>query len=281
MKRYIQLGAWIAGGAGIAMAATGAVLLVGAGRPVSAGSGPAQAAQVCPTPSAAQIQAAQQQYAQRLAQALGKPEQEVEQALQQVPPPTIGLKGTQISIGYVHVQAGGTPTAGAVATTGTLVVGFGGDPSILAPAAAKLGVTPQRLADAFKAAGDQLKPAEAPSCSRPVENAVIVTQGGDGDLFAAVAQQLGNGITAEQVRDAMQLVQPPAPPAPDGQLKAKMDQYVQSLAAALHVSVDQLQAAMQAVGDCRALSSDGPATPATGVAMCFSIAGQSVPPPTP
>jgi len=73
------------------MAATGAVLLVGAGRPVSAGSGPAQAAQVCPTPSAAQIQAAQQQYAQRLAQALGKPEQEVEQALQQVPPPTIGL----------------------------------------------------------------------------------------------------------------------------------------------------------------------------------------------
>jgi hypothetical protein len=177
------------------------------------------------------------------------------------------------------VASESTPPAGEPGKGGT-VVAIGGDPAILAPAAARLGVTPQQLADAFKAAGEQLMPAQAVPCGAGSADAIVVLQGNDDALFAAVAQQLGRGISAAQVREAMQLVQPPASPpapAPDGE-KAQFDQYLQALAAALHVSVDQLQAAMQQASDCGSPATR-PATPAAGLAICFSIAGTPLPPP--
>lgn len=282
MKRLSPLAAWVMGSAGLALASGAAIVLTMGSGASARGAAPATA-RACPTPSAAQVQAAQQQYAQRLAQALGKSEQEVQQALQQVPPPAIGPKLGQAGVSVAGVAGGstvsteGAPPAGEPGKGGT-VVAIAGDPEILAPAAARLGVSPQQLADAFKAAGQQLKPANAIACSGGADQ-IVVMQGDDADLFAAVAQQLGHGITAAQVREAMQLVQPPAaPPAPDSELKTKLDQYLQALAAALHVSVDQLQVAMQQASDCGSPPAK-PATPSAGLAICFSVAGTPLPPP--
>jgi len=282
VKRLSPLAAWVMGSAGLALASSAAIsLTMGTGGPARGAA--AATAQACATPSAALVQAAQQQYAQRLAQALAKSEQEVQQALQQLPLPAIGPKPAQAGAGVagmVSVTLGGTPAAGAPGERG-FVMAIGGDPAILAPAAARLGVTPQQLADAFKAAGQQFKPAHALTCSAGGADALVVLQGDDDALFAAVAQQVGHGMTAAQVREAMQLVQPPAsPPTPDGELKAKLDQYLQALAAALHVSVDQLQAAMQQASDCGAPPAQ-PAAAAAGPTICFSIAGPALPPPTP
>lgn len=283
MKRLSPLTAWVVAGAGLALASGAAIVLsLGTGAPARGAA--AATAPACPTPSAALVQAAQQQYAQRLAQALGKSEQEVQQALQQVPPPRVDSKLAPAGVGVAGASGGftvginGTPPAGGPGEGGHIVT-IAGDPQLLAPAAARLGVTPQQLADAFKAAGEQMKPAHAVSCGPGSADAIFVLWGNDDALFAAVAQQLGNGISAAQVREAMQLVQPPAPPpAPDGALKATLDQYVQALAAALHVSGEQLEAAMQQASDCGAPPAT-PATPAAGLAICFSIAGTPLPPP--
>ncbi len=283
MKRLSPLTAWVVAGTGLALASGAAIVLsLGTGAPARGAA--AATPPACPTPSTAQVQAAQQQYAQRLAQALGKSEQEVQQALHQVPPPQINPKlapaGVAVAGGGSTVVRSGTPPAGGPGEGG-LIVSIAGDPQLLAPAAARLGVTPQQLADAFKAAGEQVKPAHAVACGPGSADAIVVLWGNDDALFAAVAPQLGNGVSAAQVREAMQLVQrPAAPPAPDGELKATLDQYLQALAAVLHVSAEQLQAAMQQASDCGAPPA-APATPAAGPAICFFIAGTPLPPPAP
>src|SRR5207302_10584484 len=88
-------------------------------------NGPAACKPPAP-PSAERLQQAQHQFATQLAQALSKPEAQVEQA----------LAGFQQSLPKPPVLAGQP------------VVKFAGpDPAALGPVAAKLGVTPQELAD--------------------------------------------------------------------------------------------------------------------------------------
>ena len=114
-----------------------------------------------------------------------------------------------------------------------------------AQAAAQLGVTEQELREAMRAAmhllGGQRQPGQGPRprLERPDASA----------FFNAIAQQLGRGITGEQVRDALRAAAPAGGARPDrAQIQARAEERLQRLAALLGVSVDQLRAALQQIG---------------------------------
>lgn len=141
--------------------------------------------------------------AERLAQALNIPQDRVEQALQQLRDRSAGDA----------VQR-------------------------LAPAATELGVTPQQLADAMRAARESLRQSRM-NGQRP-----------DGDAYAAeIARQLGGTITAEQVEAALQGLRDIARQnRPDRQqIEQRMQERLQELAGLLGVSPDQLRAALEEI----------------------------------
>jgi hypothetical protein len=191
--------------------------------------------------SAEQLQQAQQRFAQQLAQALGKPESDVEQALAQ------------------FQQSLPKPPAGAPAQS----VRVGPDPTTLAAVAAQLGVTPQELADAMTAVGPPL-PACPPS---PGQGGAVTVKIDATQLFERIAQQLGHGLTGAQVQAAFERVKPTGAVAYHAQAGASVafapggpDDPLATLATALGVTPDQLKAALQSI----ATSSGCPAPPPSG-----------------
>ncbi len=226
-------------GRGLAVAALTAAAVVTAGvfasglafgsHHVALGAGRTSATAPCPppqAPSAEQLKQAQQQFAQQLAQALGKPEAEVEQAL------------TAFQADLPKPLPGG-PQAGVM----------GPDPATLAPIAAKLGVTAQALAAAMTAAAPQLPACPPAGVSGQVKVKVDAAQ-----MFAQVAQQLGNGITGEQVQAAFQSSGPITVSASRTQSGAAvgfapggLNDPLAKLAAALNVTPEQLKAALQTI----------------------------------
>jgi hypothetical protein len=215
--------------AGAAVAVAGGVLLAGV----------ASAQSPSPSPSPGTGQQGQHQrmtpeqrrseFADRLAQALGKSPADVEAALQQAGfPPERGQRDAQRG-----------PQ----------------DPQFLAPAATQLGVTNQQLADAMKVAVQQFfqnRPQRQPGQNQGQG------QGQQGQrqrpdmtaFYAAVAQQLnqatGKSLTAEQVQSALEALRSQARQTINRQeIQARIDAELQKLATALNVTVDQLKAALQ------------------------------------
>jgi hypothetical protein len=140
-------------------------------------------------------------FAARLAQALGIPQEQVEQAFQQ-------LRGEARANAVQRLQ----------------------------PAATQLGVTAQQLADAMEAARRSLFESRTPG------------QRHDRSAFAAaVAQQLGGTITAEQVESALSTLRDTARQnRPDRQqVQQRMQEHLNELAGLLGVTPDQLRAALE------------------------------------
>jgi len=154
------------------------------------------------------------EFARRLAEALGIPQSRVEDALQQL--------RDRAGAGAQDVPA---------------------QSGRLADAAGKLGVTEQQLSDALRNAMGTIRD----SASDRMRSG----QGwqGPGDaFFSAVAQQLGGGITAEQVRDALGGGFQRQGMPDRAQLQARADQFLQEFASLLGVSVDQLREALRSIG---------------------------------
>jgi hypothetical protein len=231
-------------------AVLGGVLLAGA---VAAG-GIASAQSPTPSPSPAPGAGGQGQrdgarahlgkgdLAARLAQALGIPQDRVEQALQQL-------------MEERRNQAGGKAGAG-----------MGRFEARLAEVAQRLGVTEQQLRDAMRAAMQQVIGAAAPGQQgqgqrmrgqRPDPSA----------FFDAIAQQLGTGLTGAQVREAFGFDNsqgtgprqgmgpgrgpgtPPGTNRPDrAQIEARAEEFLQRFADLLGVTVDQLREALRQLG---------------------------------
>jgi hypothetical protein len=223
MRRFVR-GTAVAAAAG-ALVLTGGVLVFGLLPGIVSAQTPA------PTPPTEQEQTppgmrrhGHTEFINRLAQALGKTPDEVTQALQQVH----------------EAHRGQRPSGG----QGGLAA------AALAPAAQQLGVTPQQLADAMRAAF------QARAGNRGPGGAGQSGQGGPrmgqrpdlSAMFDAIAQQLGGGITGQQVQDALRSLrlmdgQRPA----REQIQQRMEEHLRELAAALNVSVDELRTALQSI----------------------------------
>jgi hypothetical protein len=255
-------GVYIAGLGTAALVAVSVLIASFAPAPFASAAGGARtaAATPCPPPpppSAAEIEQAHKKFAQQLAQALGKPEAQVAQAMadfeKSLPKPPAGIAKPVVKVS-------------------------GPDPAMLAPIAAQLGVTPQQLADAMQASEPQLPCPPANAQQGPVAFKLDATQ-----LFEQVAQHLGNGITAVQVKAAFESAGPKVEgvPPPGGfavSTEPKMaGMPLASLAGALGVTVDQLKAAFDSI----AQSSGCPLPPppsggntagmAGGVVFCMHV----------
>ena len=233
---------WLASVAG-ALALSGALLTNIAAAQTPSPQPPRSAAADCPPPpTTAQIAEIQARFTADLATALGKAPADVQRALQEVerqfPAPSVpAVEPGQFLAIYDDVAA-------------------------LAPVAAQLGVTAQELAGALKAA----MPAQVcvqfavagPGATTAIQHTSVEID--MAPLFANVAQQLGRGITATQVEAALKLVHPIAE-HPPVQAPASIDEHVQALARALGVSVDELKAALQSLGQGGIVVIRGPRTP--------------------
>lgn len=180
-----------------------------------------------PTPSSPQDQTPpttrphRTDFINRLAQALGKSPAEVERAFQQV-----------------HEAHKAQRSQGQQQRF---------DLNRLAPAATQLGVTPQQLADALRAAAQSQFGSRG--SGQPGQGGPRIGQRLDKSaFFNAVAQQLGGGVTGEQVRDALRALRPTGGQRPSReQIEQRWNQHLQELATALGVTVDQLRAALQSI----------------------------------
>lgn len=112
----------------------------------------------------------------------------------------------------------------------------------LQPAATQLGVTPQQLADAMQAARRSLFQNHTRG-QRPDRSA----------LDAAIAQQLGGNVTAQQVEAALSALRTTARQnRPDQQqIQQRMQEHLSELAGLLGVTPDQLRAAMEQIRSAR------------------------------
>lgn len=158
--------------------------------------------------------------AAKLAQALNIPQARVEQAIQQ-------LGGRQSALGR-----------GMKLTD---------SPAFIA-AAQQLKVTPQQLADSLKAATNdaisQRQSAQQGNGARGARG----QRPDPGALAAAVAQKLGNGVTAAQVQAALSTLRPQGGAKPDrSQVQAAIDARLQQFAQALGVTMDQLKSALKTI----------------------------------
>jgi hypothetical protein len=161
------------------------------------------------------------EFINRLAQALGKTPDEVTQALQQVH----------------EAHRGQRPSGGLAA-------------AVLAPAAQQLGVTPQELADAMRAAFQARAGNRGPGGSgQSGQGGPRMGQRPDlSAMFDDIAQQLGGGITGQQVQDALRSLRPMGGQRPTReQIEQRMEEHLRELAAALNVSVDELRTALQSI----------------------------------
>ena len=227
-SRRARFGAIITAGIGAVAAAVGGAALM-------AGVAAAQTPPSPPSPSAMRLPLAcdghvaveavvvmRADLAAQLAKALGKPQAEVERALRQaesqLPPPQ--PLGSEIA---VHIAG----------------------ESDLAAIAARLGVTAAELSGAMRAVEPPCPPV-APAGQPGGTFDVLVEPDG---LFVAVAQKLGRGIAAAQVKAAFDAERGQAAGLPD-QIVVRgvsMDEHLATLAAALDVTQEQLKAALQSI----------------------------------
>jgi hypothetical protein len=235
--------------------ALGATALVGALSPllVSAQTPPAnQPGVACAVrvEGPAGVAGPKDDFAAQLAKALGKTQAEVEQALAQV--------RAQFAVERENRPGGGE------------MMIMLPDATALAPAAAQLGVTPEELAAAMRAAlpapppgapgfgiasasapapGTAPANVTAPPCppepGQPGGGAVRVEPPKPEALFQAIADHLGRGITAAQVRAALESLRPSGDTVTVRVLPN--DRFLEALAQALGVTVDQLKAALQSI----------------------------------
>jgi hypothetical protein len=216
-----------------------------------------------PAPSTQQIEEARQRFARQLATALGKPEQQVEQALatfeQSLPKPP-------------------APDAPLVTHVS------GPDPDTLAAIAAKLGVTSDDLADALEAAAPPPPPCPTADAGRPAVSTITLDPS---QFFDEIARHLGHGITAEQVQATFESTPPKVDvsfqtsggPATSMTPGGPDDPLVQ-LAAALGVTPEQLQVALRSIAESLGCPTPSPAAsgrtpraPRAGVAVAVASGG--------
>jgi hypothetical protein len=219
MRRVVRGKAAVAAAAG-ALVLTGGVLVSGVVPGIVSAQTPA------PTSPTEQEQAPpgmrrhdHAEFVNRLAQALGKTPDEVTRALQQVH----------------DAHHGQRPQGGPSA-------------ALLAPAAQQLGVTPQQLSDAIRTVFQARAGARGPGQPGPGQGGRMGQRPDMSAFFNAIAQQLGGGITGQQVQDAMRSLRPMGGQRPTReQIQQRMDQHLSELATALNVTVDQLRAALQSI----------------------------------
>lgn len=223
MARFKWSRARVAGAVGGALLA-GGVLVAGGAVLDSGGVASAQSPSPSPSPSTGPgaPRIGQGDFAQRLAQALGIPQSRVEDALRR--------------------QREQHRAEGEARRTQHLAV-----------AAAKLGVTAQQLQDAITAARQSvfgsMQPGQGSQGQRPPR------MGGPGmgrpnpdAFYQAIAQNLGRGITAQQVRDALQKDRTGMTRPDRTQIEQRMNEHLQELARLLGVTPEQLRTALQSVG---------------------------------
>ena len=223
MRRVVRGKVAVAAAAG-ALVLTGGVLVSGVVPSLVSAQTPS------PTPSNVQEQTPpgmrrhdHSEFINRLAQALGKTPDEVTSALQKV-----------------HAAHQGQGPMGGQRSQG------GPSADLLAPAAQQLGVTPQQLSDAIRAVFQARSGTRGPG--QPGQGGRMGQRPDMTALFDAIAQQLGGGITGQQVQDAMRSLRPMGGQRPGReQIQQRMDQHLSELAAALNVTVDQLRAALQSI----------------------------------
>lgn len=234
MTRFRWTRARVAGAAGGALLA-GGVLLAGGAALGSGSVASAQSPSPSPSPSArpGMPRTGGSDFAQRLAQALGIPQARVEDALRQ-----------QRDQHRAEAEARRTQHH--------------------AQAASTLGVTPQQLTDAITAARQSVFGSTQPG-GRSGQGQGQSGQSGQGqppprmggpgmgrpnsDAFhQAVAQNLGRGITAEQVRDALRHDRTGVARPDRTQIEQRMNERLQQLAALLGVTPEQLRTALQSIG---------------------------------
>ncbi len=228
MRRFVR-------GKAVVAAAAGALVLAGGVLVSGVASGIVSAQTPTPAPSTGQQEQmppgmrgpGRSDFVNRLAQALGKTPDEVTRALQQVHDAHKGQRS----------QSGQRPQGGP-------------DLTQLAPAAQQLGVTPQQLADAMRAVFQARAGNRGPGGpGQPGQGGPRMGQRPDmSALFNAIAQQLGGGITGQQVQDALRSLRPVGGQRPGReQIQQRMDEHLRELAAALGVTVDQLRTALQSI----------------------------------
>jgi len=212
------------------LAAAGATVAGGVliGSLLAGGGASAQSPSPSPRPATGQQAGTPQagvhnrgEFAQRLAQALGKTPEQVQAVLE---------------------QAGGPGGRNGGMTRP------GGD-SIFSGAAQQLGVTPEQLREAMRAAGQALMPQGGQGQSGPGQRGPGMGRLDSDAFLNAIAQQLGRNITGAQVRAALEANRPVRPLMPGReQIQQQMDAHLQQLATALGVTADQLKAALQSIG---------------------------------
>ena len=142
----------------------------------------------------------------------------------------------------------------------------GPDPDTLAAIAAKLGVSADDLADALEAAAPPPPPCPTADAGRPAVSTITLDPS---QFFAEIATRLGHGITAEQVQAAFESTPPKVDvgfqtsggPA-TGITPGGPDDPLVKLAAALDVTPEQLQAALQSIA--KSLGCPTPPPPPSG-----------------
>lgn len=202
-------------------------------RPIDA---PAEGAQAVVTttarPSDAAVGLAQavfattkEDFAADLARALGMSTAEVERAIAASQPTAPAIDDEAITIHAVAVT---------------------NDPDVLEAVAEQLDVTVEDLAAAVEAT--------IPGCpSGPDKNndpgifsIVSIGRDGSNDMFEVIAEELGDGITADEVRDAFEAAQPASSRTAVAARPAVMFD-VNALADALGITVEELEEAMESI----------------------------------
>jgi hypothetical protein len=185
---------------------------------LSACSTPASAPPAPTMPSDAQIQQLQAQFAQGLAQSLSVSPSAVQQALS-----GLNTQATQPPVQFTDPLQG---------------------------AASQLNVSFDSLRTAVQSADQSMLCAQTPSTGG---NAFFLGSVAGGRIpvdpaafFAAVAQNLGGGLSGPQVQSAFASTSPALPDA--GQMTAQLQSQLDTLASALGVSIDSLKSALKSLG---------------------------------
>jgi hypothetical protein len=153
----------------------------------------------------------------------------------------LGMSAAQVERAIAASQPD-VPTGGGVATTVT-VAAVTTDPDVLEVVAKDLGVTVDELEAAVEAAMPDVP--ECDSGSARGERPLVLISGNAG-TFDAIAEELGNGITGEEVESAFEAAGPTIPRDAVAARPAVMFD-VEALAEALGITVEELEEAMQSI----------------------------------
>jgi hypothetical protein len=152
----------------------------------------------------------------------------------------LGMSATQVERAIASSQPR-IPPAGAERPN-VSVVAVTNDANVLDAVAKDLGVSVATLEAAVEAAMPDVPECEAGSAAA---DGPLVFVSGDNGTFAAIAEELGNGITGDEVRAAFEAAMPRLAPAGAAQPAVMFD--VDALAGALGITVERLEEAMESI----------------------------------